>query len=394
MRLLSTILVFALVIPGVVEAQHAILGDKVYPVSDDPIENGVVLVEDGRILAVGRQDEITIPDNFERHEAGVVTPGFIDARTVVGLNGIYNVSDDQDALETSSPIQPELRAFDAYNPREELVDWVRSLGVTTVHTGHAPGATMSGQTMVIKTHGNSVGEAIMDSVHTVSMSLGPAVGMNFSSPGTRSKNAAMLRQELIRAQEYRENGGSRDIGMEVLAQILEGEAHAMIMAQQAPEIMTALRIADEFDIDIYLSGAAEAYLVKEHIAEAGVPVIIHPTMVRTGGPTENASFETAGKLHEAGIPVYFQSGYEGYVPKTRVVHYEAAIAVRNGFPREAAIESLTLGAAQLLGVDDRVGTLEAGKDADIALFEDDPFEYTSRTCKVFINGEIVSDECI
>lgn len=394
MRLLSTILVFALVIPGVAEAQHAILGDKVYPVSDDPIENGVVLVEDGRILAVGSQDDVSIPNHFERHEAGVVTPGFIDARSVVGLNGIYNVSDDQEALETSSPIQPELRAFDAYNPREELVDWVRSLGVTTVHTGHAPGATMSGQTMVIKTHGNSVGEAIMDSVHTVSVSLGPVVGRVFSSPGTRSKNVAMLRQELIRAQEYRENGGSRDIGMDVLGQILDGEVRAMIMAQQAPEIMTALRIADEFDIDIYLSGAAEAYEVKEYIAEAGVPVIIHPTMVRTGGSTENASFETAGKLHEAGIPVYFQSGYEGYVPKTRLVHYEAAIAVRNGFPREAAIESLTLGAAQLLGVDHRIGTLEAGKDADIALFEDDPFEYTSRTCKVFINGEIVSDECI
>lgn len=394
MRFISVIVFMALMIPGIASAQHAILGETIYPVNEDPIDNGVVLVEDGEITAVGSQNDITIPDNFERHEAGVVTPGFIDARSVVGLNGIYNVPDDQDALETSDPIQPELRAFDAYNPREDLVDWVRSLGITTVHTGHAPGATMSGQTMVTKTHGNTVGEAIMDSVHTVSMSLGPVVGSFFSTPGTRSKNVAMLRQELIRAQEYRENGGSSNIGMDVLAKVLDGDVTAMIMAQQSTEIMTALRIADEFDLDIYLSGAAEAYMVKDYIAEAGVPVIIHPTMVRTGGSTENASFETAKKLHEAGIPVYFQSSYEGYVPKTRVVHYEAAIAVRNGFPREAAIESLTLGAAQLLGIDDRVGTLEAGKDADIAMFEDDPFEYTARTCKVFIDGEIVSDECI
>ncbi len=394
MKKLILLLAGLFLLPAVLFAQHAIVGETVYPVSDDPIDNGVVLIEDGEIAAVGTQDEITIPDNFERHEAGVVTPGFIDSRTVVGLNGIYNVEDDQDALETSDPIQPELRAFDAFNPREDLVDWVRSLGVTTVHTGHAPGATMSGQTMLIKTHGNSVGDAIMDSLYTVSMTLGAGVSGNFSSPGTRSKNAAMIRQEFIRTQEYMENGRSRDLGMETLSKIMDNEIPAMIMAQRDTEIMTALRIADEFDIDIILSGAAEAYKVKDYIIDAGVPVFIHPTMIRTGGETENASFETAAKLYEAGVPVFFQSGFEGYVPKTRVVSYEAAIAVRNGFPREAALESLTLGAAEFLGIDDRVGSLEEGKDADIALFEDDPFEYTSRTCMVFIDGEVVSDECL
>lgn len=393
MQKFSTLIAILCLLPIAAGAQHAIIGETVYPVSGEPIDNGVVLVEDGQIISVGEQGDVTIPDNFERHEAGVVTPGFIDARTVVGLNGIYNVDDDQDGLETSDPIQPELRAFDAYNPREELVDWIRSLGVTTIHTGHAPGATMSGQTMVVKTHGNTVDEAILDSVKTVSMTLGTGIHGAFSSPGTRSKNAAMVRQELIRAQEYRDNGGSRDIGMETLTRILDGEIYAMIMAQRDTEIMTALRIAEEFDIDIILSGGAEAYRVKDYIADAGIPVFIHPTMMRQGGESENASFETAAKLHDAGIPVFFQSGYEGYVPKTRVVNYEAAIAVRNGFPYDAALETLTLGAAEFLGIDDRVGSLEAGKDADIALFEDDPFEYTSRTCKVFINGEIVSDEC-
>jgi imidazolonepropionase-like amidohydrolase len=122
-------------------------------------------------------------------------------------------------------------------------------------------------------------------------------------------------------------------------------------------------------------------------------VILHPTMIRTYGPAQNAAYTTAARLHDAGIPVAIQSGYEPYVPKTRIALFEAAIAVANGLPRQAALASITRTPAEIIGLGDRVGTLEAGKDADLALFDGDPFEYTTHTCTVIIDGAVASDEC-
>lgn len=357
----------------------------------DPIENGVVLLEDGVITAVGSASEISIGENFERIQAAVVTPGFIDAHSTVGLSGIYNVDADQDQLETSSAIQPELRAIDAYNAREELVGYLRDLGITTVHTGHGPGAVISGQTMIVKTGGgDTIQEVLVDSVTALAMTLGSTVRSNFDKPGTRSKAVAMLRQALIDAQDYAsKEERKRDLGKEALQALLEGEITALVTAHTVSDITTALRLQKEFGFPMMLDGASEAYLVLDEIKEAGVPVIIHPSMIRTYGDAQGASFTTAGVLAEAGIPVVFQSGYEAYVPKTRVVHFEAAIAVANGLSHDQAIRSLTIDAAKLLGIDDKVGSLEIGKDADLALFDGDPFEYVTNTTAVIINGEVV-----
>jgi imidazolonepropionase-like amidohydrolase len=236
----------------------------------------------------------------------------------------------------------------------------------------------------------------------VAMTLGPSVASNFDNkPGTRAKGVAMLRTELVKAQEYqrkmREEEAdarpARDLKLEVLAQVLAGELPALVTAQRATEILTALRLAREYGFRLVLDGAAEAYLVLDEIREAGVPVILHPTMVRPGGELENASFETAARLREAGIPMALQSGYEGYVPKTRVVLFEAAVAAANGLSFDEALATITIDAARILGVDDRVGSLEAGKDADVVLFDGDPFEYTSHVCGVLINGAVVREDC-
>ena len=166
----------------------------------------------------------------------------------------------------------------------------------------------------------------------------------------------------------------------------------MITADRAQDIASALRLAQEFELLIWLDGAAEAYTLIDEIKQAGVPVIVHPTMQRATGQRENLSFETAAKLVSAGIPVALQSGYESYVPKTRVVLFEAAMAAANGLTFEQALASITIDAAKLLGVADRVGSLEVGKDGDVALFDGDPFEYTSHCVGVVINGEVVSRE--
>ena len=376
------------------QAQIAVKGEMVYTMAGNPIPNGVVLINNGVIERVGSADRIDIPEAYEIHEAKIVTPGLIDARTVVGLAGYYNQAHDQDQLETSNAVQPELRAIDSYNAREFLVGYLRGEGITTIHTGHGPGAVISGQTMIAKTTGRTVDEALVDSTTMLSITMGPSVRSNFSSPGTRSKAVAVLRQDLIRAQAYAENRSSgevssRDLKMEALADLLDGHVKALVSAHTASDIITALRIQREFGFSMVLEGASEAYLVIDEIKEAGVPVVIHPKMIRPFGEAKNSSFETAAKLNEAGIPVVFQSGFEGYVPKSRIAKFEAAIAAANGLGMENALYALTMGAASVLEIDDRVGSLEIGKDADLVLFDGDPFEYLTNVDAVIINGAVV-----
>jgi imidazolonepropionase-like amidohydrolase len=179
----------------------------------------------------------------------------------------------------------------------------------------------------------------------------------------------------------------------VLARVLRGEVPALITAHRARDIQAALRLAREFDFDLILDGAAEAYLLLDEIQAAGVPVVLHPTMIRPYGPAQNAATTTAARLHEAGIPFAIQSGYEPYVPKTRIVLYEAAMAAGYGLPRRAALASITRDAAQILGLEDRVGSIRDGMDADLVLFDGDPLEYTSHACTVIVDGAIASDAC-
>lgn len=370
------------------EAQIAVKGDVVYTMAGDPIKNGVVLVRDGKIERVGRFD---VPAGYEVMEAAVVTPGLIDAHTVVGLAGYLNQPDDQDQVERSSPMQPELRAIDAYNPREALVEWVRGFGVTTMHTGHGPGVLVSGQTMIVKTVGNDVAEAVVNPAAMVAVTLGNGARASSGSPGTRSKMIAMLRSELLKAQNYDPEKGT-DLRMEAFKAVLDGDMRMLITVERSHDILTTLRLAEEFDIDIVLDSASEAYLVADQIKAAGVPVITHPTMARHGGERANATFEAAAHLRDAGIPFALQSGFEAYVPKTRVILFEAGVAAANGLSFEEALASITIDAARLLGVDDRVGSLEVGKDADIALYDGDPFEYTTHAIGVLIDGKVVSTE--
>lgn len=384
-------------------AQVAVRAGTLHTMAGPAIQDGVVLVgADGKIQAVGPAASVRIPDGVRVLEAAVVTPGLVDAHTVVGLAGWLNQSHDQDQLERSNAIQPELRAFDAYNPRDELVSWVRRLGVTTMHTGHGPGALMSGQTMVVKTWGNGVSDALVDSVAMVAMTLGPEVSANYAGrPGTRSRGVALVRAEFIKAQEYktrRAADGSeplaRDLKLETLVRVLDGEVPALITANRATEILAALRLQKEFGFRLVLDGAAESYLLVDEIRAAGVPVVIHPTMARHGGSMENATLETARTLIEAGIPVSFQSGFEGYVPKTRVLLFEGAMAAAYGVPVEEALASMTIRPARLLGLERRVGSLEVGKDGDLVLFSGDPMEHLTQVCAVVIEGSVVSEGCL
>ncbi|WP_340587246.1 amidohydrolase family protein [Erythrobacter alti] len=368
------------------------------------IEDGVVVIEDGRIIAVGPASEITIPQGVQVLQAPIVTPGLVDAHSTVGLTGYLNQPDDQDQLDDSAPVQPHLRAIDAYNPHDRLVQWVRELGVTTLHTGHGPGALVSGQTMVVKTRGNTVDAALVEDGTMIAANLGAWALDQDSSPGTRAKQMAMLRQALVAAQggadpeedhlgpgeRDEDNPGRRDLVEEAFAQVLAGETPLMITANRMQDMQSALRLAEEFGFTVIIDGAADAHLMLDELREAGVSIILHPTMARNEGELENAAFTTAAVLAEAGILFALQSGYEAYVPKTRVVLWEAGFAAGNGLTPQDALASVTIDAARIIGMDDRIGSLEVGKDGDLAMFDGDPFEYTSHATGVVIEGEVVS----
>ena len=219
------------------------------------------------------------------------------------------------------------------------------------------------------------------------------------APGTRAKAVAMLRAELIKAQEYakkREGKDEtkrpgRDLRLEALLRGLDGTQRFLISAHRQQDILAALRLAREFNLKLVLDGCADAHLVLDEIKASGFPVILHPTMARANEDTENLAMDTAVKLSEAGIPFALQSGYESYVPKTRVVLFEAAIAASRGLGFERALASVTIGAARILGIEARVGSLVSGKDADLALFDGDPFEYTTHAVGTVVSGRLYAD---
>lgn len=395
---------------SVADAQVAVRGKTIHTMAGDAIKDGVVLIRDGKIAAIGSAADIAVPDDFEVLDADVVTPGLIDAHSVVGLSGMLNQDQDQDQLEHSTPIQPALRAIDAFNSRDELIDWIRSFGVTTIHTGHAPGELISGQTMVVKTTGGSLKDSVLVETRALATTLSTAAQKSGKeSPGTRAKMLQMLRSKLIEAREYRqkrlpkedaeaakESDGEekdplpRDLNMEALVDVLDGKVPLLITAHRAQDITNALRLAEEFGFKLWLDGAAESYLLIDEIKAAKIPVIIHPSMARATGDLENMSFETAAKLVKADVPLAIQSGYEAYVPKTRIVLFEAGIAAANGLTFDQSLASITSGAARILKVDDRVGSIEVGKDGDLALFDGDPFEYTTHCVGTVINGAVLS----
>jgi imidazolonepropionase-like amidohydrolase len=398
--------------PGALRAENlAIRGGTVHTMAGAPLQDGVVLVRDGKIEAVGPAATMKIPAGYRVLSAAVVTPGLIDAHATVGLSGILNQPHDQDQLEKSGSFQPELRALDAYNARDPLIAWVRSFGVTTVNTGHAPGALSSGQTMIVKLLGRNADEDVVNPAAMTAVALGrngltaaefaPGTGgaLSAKSPGTRAKAVAMLRAELIKAQEYARKREAkdeskrpgRDLRLETLLRAFDGTQPLLINVHRQQDILSALRVAKEFGLTIVLDGCADAPAVLGEIKASGFPVILHPTMARSNGDMENASFGTAAQLQAAGIPFTLQSGFEGYVPKTRVVLFEAAVAAARGLGFDAALASVTSGAAGILGIADRTGSLVAGKDADLALYDGDPFEYTSHCVGTVIAGQVFAD---
>ncbi len=381
--------------------------NTVHPVSGPPIRDGRIVIEDGRIARVGPAADTPAPEGARVVRGAVATPGLVDVHTSVGLAGIFNVAADRDEDEKTATSQPDLRALDSFNPREPLLRHQLEHGVTVVQASPGPANVVAGQAGIFRTHGRTADGMAVRAVSALVVNLGESPKRTYAQdkgpPGTRMGTAAILRRAFLGGREYAagrtradrgddEKPPKRSLGREALARAAAGDLPVIFVAERADDIATAIRIAREWNLRFALAGASEGYLVSDLLREAGAPVLVGPVMQRVERPeTLNASLENAARLERAGVRVAIRSGFESYVPRTRLVLFEAAVAAANGMGFDAALRAITLGAAEVLGIDDRFGSLEKGKAGDVVLYDADPFEYTSHVTRVIIDGELVHE---
>jgi len=374
----------------------AVVAEQIH--TADRVFDGVILVKGGRILRV-EPGEHTVK-NMPVYRARHVTPGLIDPFCVAGLTGAWNIPADQDQDELSDPNQADLRVFDGFNPRESLLDFLQANGVTVVHTTPGRQNVIAGQTGIFRTDGVTVEEAALKPVAGILVNLGevPKAAYRGKAPDTRMGVAALVRKAFAEAEAYRakrkEPGGQTPSSpkLEALVPALDGKVPVYFAAHRKDDIQTALRIAAEFKLKPVIALATEAYRMTDELKKAGVPVVVHPTMQRAGGSLEtlHSFVGNAATLDAAGVPFSIGTAFEGYVPKVRVLRHEAAMAAGpGGLGRQRALRAVTLDAAKLLGIDTDYGSIEAGKVADLVLYDGDPFEHATHVTHTLMAGRVV-----
>ncbi len=378
----------------------AILAGRIHTVSDGTILDGIILVEDGKITAVGPRADIEIPAGTPTVAAAVVTPGLIDAASCLGLSGGANVSADQDQDEKTDPNQADLRVIDGFNPDEGLLEFVRREGVTTIHATPGRVNVIAGQTGVFRTIGRTAERSAIRFPAALLVNLGESAKGAYPGklPTTRMGTTALLRGAFTKAQAYNRKASAKekppaDAKLDALVLALNRKLPVMFAAHRADDIATALRLAREFNLDASLHLATEGYLMADEIAKAKVPVIIHPGMQRIGSSMEtlNTQLANASVLAAKKIPLAMGTSFEGYVPKTRVLRHEAAVVAVHGLGHARALDSITLGAAKILGIADTRGSITKGKVADLVLYDGDCFEHAAHVTYTVIEGRIVYD---
>jgi imidazolonepropionase-like amidohydrolase len=390
----------------------AVLADHLYSMAEGTQGGpGLVLIRDGKVEAVRPGPNQQSPDGYALLKAAFVTPGLIDADTTAGISGAYNVPADQDQDEATDPNTADVRTLDSFNPNERLLKVLNQYGVTTVQSAPGPRNPVAGRAGIFKTAGTGSGSATVEQLvvrqeSAMVFNLGETpkatYGKKEKAPSTRMKTAEIIRHALADAKAYEEKWDkwkkdgsdiskqpSRDMKLEALVPVVDGKLPAIFNAYRADDIDTAIRIGGEFHLHYMLTSATEGYLIADAIRRAGVPCLLGPVMQRFESlQTANATFENPAILKRAGIPIALMTGYESYVPKNRIVLFEAGIAAANGLSMEETLRTVTADAAKILGIDDRVGSLAPGKDADVVLFDGDPFEYTSHVMAVLVSGQL------
>ena len=395
----------------------AIVNGKVITITQETLEKGTVLIEGGRIVAVG--EDVQIPEDAEIFDAAgkVVMPGLIDAHCHTSLFADGVGWEHSDGNEMTDPITPHMRAIDALHPEDMAFEDLYKAGVTTINTGPGSGNLVGGQWICVKTAPKAtVEEMILLEPSGMKMALGEnpkrVYGEQHKMPSTRMGNAAVLRSALIDAQNYlnkwqnyekdkteydaKKAAGEeakaptapdRNLKNEALVRVLKRELKARIHAHRADDMLTAIRICEEFNLDFTIEHATEGYKIADVLARKNVPVIVGPVLMsRPKYEMRGLNPKNPGILAKAGVKVAIQTDEMSGV---QYLSINAALAVREGMPEEEALKAITIYPAEIIGVEERVGSLEAGKDADVVVFSGHPFDYRSVPELVIINGEVI-----
>jgi imidazolonepropionase-like amidohydrolase len=377
----------------------AFVNAHVVPVEGEPFD-GTIIVTGSTIAALG--PDVEVPDGAEVVDAAGrwILPGFIDAHTHLGVHEEGEGWAGQDTNEMTDPVTAGVRALDAINPAEIGFADALTGGVTTVGVNPGSGNPIGGLTVAIHTHGRTVDEMVLRSPAGLKSALGEnpkrVYGDKKVMPSTRLGTAAVIRNAFVDAQNYRaklddpERKGpvDRNLKLEALAAVLAGEIPWRQHSHRADDIATAVRIADEFGYRLVIDHGTEAHLIADLLAERGIPVLIGPLFTsRSKVELRNRSLANPGRLAAAGVEISIITDHP-VVPIHFLVH-QATLAVKEGLDPEVALRAITLNPAKVLGVADRVGSLEVGKDADLVLWTGDPLDVMSRAVQVHLGGRRV-----
>lgn len=376
---------------------------NIFTMAGDVIEGGSILIKDGKILEVGQDLVAPLDAKLIDAEGKMVMPGLIDAHCHLGLWEEGMGFEGSDGNEAIDPITPHLRAIDGINPMDKAFEEAYMGGITTAVTGPGSANIIGGTTVAIKTYGKRVDDMIIKDPVAMKIAFGENPKRVYSSqkksPVTRMATAAILRETLFKAQAYMEKkeGAGDDaskmpefnLKMEALIKVLKKEIPLKAHAHRADDIFTALRIAKEFDLDITLEHCTEGHLIADYLAEEGKGAVVGPTMSnRSKVELMNMTFETPKVLHEAGVKIAITTD-SPVIP----LHYLAicaGLAVKSGLDEMEALKAITINAAEIVGIDEKVGSIEVGKDADIAIFEGNPIkDINCKTYATIIDGDLV-----
>jgi len=379
----------------------AITGGRVVPVEGDPIEGGTVLLVDGKVSAVGADVEVPEGARVVDASGSWVLPGFVEAHAHMGVHEEAEGWAGQDTNEMTDPNGARMRALDAINPADEGFRDALAGGVTTAVVKPGSGNPIGGQTAALKCWGRIVDEMLLRAPVSVKSALGEnpkrVYGDQKKLPSTRQGVAAVIRDAMTKAQDYKarrdraaENGDpfDRDPTCEVLVRVLDGELPWSQHSHRADDIATALRLQQEFGYRLVVNHGTEAHLLADVIAERDIPVVIGPLFTtRSKVELRGRHLRNPGLLAAAGIRIAITTDHP-VVPINFLVH-QASLAVKEGLDRDEALRALTINPAQIMGLDDRVGSLAPGKDGDVVVWSGDPLDVFSRAQRVFVDGREV-----
>ena len=376
---------------------------KIFTMSGDIIEGGSILIEDGKIKEVGKDLVVPLDAEVIDAEGKMVLPGFIDAHCHIGMWEEGMGFEGSDGNEWVDPVTPQLRAIDAINPMDQAFEEAYMGGVTTAVTGPGSANVIGGMFVALKTYGKRVDDMILKEPVAMKIAFGENPKRVYESqqksPMTRMATAAILRESLFKAKDYleKQEAGKEDpekmpefdMKMEALVKVLKKEIPLKAHAHRADDIFTALRIAKEFDLDITLDHCTEGHLIADYLAEEGKGAIVGPTLSnRSKIELKNLTFDTPKVLHEAGVKIAIMTD-SPVIP----LHYLpicAGLAVKSGLDEMEALKAITINAAEIVGIDDKVGSIEVGKDADIVIFDGNPIkDIDCKTIATIINGDLV-----